>query len=111
MKKWISLRGVEMIPHDTFGRNKADEVLGVTSIREHYKYGRVRLPGAPGAKAVSMRLINEVTKYGHCRTDDLVMAHWFFEWNLDKLSEPTVFLTNERRPSWAKNMRRTMSYA
>ncbi len=108
VKKGMALRGVEIMPHDTTGRNKADESLGVTSIREHYQYGRVRLMGKGEGKVRSMRLIDEVTKYGHDRTDDCVMAHWFFEWNLPRLSQPTVTLAPAWRPSWAKNVKKTL---
>lgn len=102
VKKWIQLRGVEVRPHSTQGFNKDDEQLGVQSIREHYKYGRVRLMGRGEGKVLSQRLINEVTKYGHARTDDLVMSHWFFEWNLDKLRPRNTQAVRAWRPSFVK---------
>lgn len=105
VKKWGSMNSVEILAHDTTGRSKPDEDLGISSIREHYRFGRVRLPGKGEGKVRSMRLIDEVTKYGHARTDDCVMAHWFFEWNLDRLKNPTHARVAAWRPGFVKRER------
>ena len=104
VRNWIRLNSVELIPHDT-ARNKSDGELGVTTIGSHYKFGRVRLMGRGEGKARSMKLIEEATKYSTtgqvgARTDDCVMAHWFLEWNLERLHVPEVEPEPEWRPSW-----------
>ena len=109
VKRWASLNGVEILGHNT-ARNKADEDLGVSSIREHYQYGRVRLPGRGDGKTESLKLIDEVTKYGQARTDDCVLAHWFFEWNLPNLHRTVRQISRQSRPSWlAKPQRLTLA--
>ena len=84
-----ALRNVEIMPHSTH-RNKSDPEFGVESIREHYKFGRIRLPYKRNSRASSarMKLINELTTYPHGRTDDCVMADWFWEWNLPRIYSP-----------------------
>ena len=99
VKRWRSLHDVDIIPHTT-SRNKSDANYGVETIAPHWRFGRVRLPGFGDGKTVSMRLIDEVTKYPHGRTDDCVMAEWFFEWNLPQLSLPSAAQTSSWRPSW-----------
>ena len=99
VKRWRSLHNVDIIPHTT-GRNKSDANYGVETIAPHWRFGRVRLPGRGDGKTVSMRLVDEVTKYPHGRTDDCVMAEWFFEWNLPQLSLPSAAQTSSWRPSW-----------
>ena len=87
--RWMALNGVEIIPHATH-RNKSDAEYGVESIRQHYKFGRVRLPYKRNSDGFnkSRRLIDEVTRYPHGRTDDMVMSHWFLEWNLPRIYTP-----------------------
>jgi len=99
VKRWRSLHNVDIIPHTT-SRNKSDANYGVETIAPHWRFGRVRLPGRGDGKTVSMRLVDEVTKYPHGRTDDCVMAEWFFEWNLPQLSLPSAAQTSSWRPSW-----------
>lgn len=100
VKDFIRKYEVELIPHDT-GRNKSDSEMGVTTIAPHYRFGRVRLMGKGEGKVCSLKLIDEVTKYpGGTRTDDCVMAQWFFEWNLDKLYAPVADIEPEWRPGW-----------
>lgn len=104
VKKWIALNNVQIIPHDT-ARNKADAEMGVGTLRPHYQFGRVRLMGKGDGKVRSMKLIDEVTKYSTTgangsRTDDCVMAQWFFEWNLPRLYLPITEAEPEWRPSW-----------
>ena len=98
--QWMRQRNVEIIPHSTH-RNKSDPELGVESIREHYKFGRKRLPFKNGMSGPVAHLINELTTYPHGRTDDCVMADWFGEWNLPKIYAPEVAEGKQWRPSWA----------
>lgn len=101
-KRWKQLRGVEVIPHST-NTNKADPNYGVTTISQHWRFGRVRLMGKGEGKVRSMKLIDEVTRYPHGRTDDCVMAEWFFEWNVPNLYVPQTRAVQSWRPNWVKN--------
>ena len=107
LTQWMSSNRVSLVPHETT-LNKHDEVLGVQSIRDHYQYGRVRLPGknAPDpSRTVSMPLVNELVKYPEGSTDDCVMAHWFLEWNLPRIMvTPTEMQPVIKRPSWHKEL-------
>ena len=51
-------------------------------------------------KARTLRLINELVRYPNGRTDDLVMANWFFEWNLPRIFNPRRAPIKQDRPSW-----------
>ena len=99
VRRWRSLNGVDILPHTT-SRNNSDPEFGVETIAPHWRFGRVRIPGRGDGKVVGMRLIDEVTKYPHGRTDDCVMAEWFFEWNLPNLSTPNAPDMTAWRPSW-----------
>jgi hypothetical protein len=99
VRRWRSLHSVDILPHTT-SRNKSDPEYGVETIAPHWRFGRVRIPGRGEGKVVGMRLIDEVTKYPHGRTDDCVMAEWFFEWNLPNLSVPEAEGGRVWRPSW-----------
>jgi len=106
VKTWRQMRGVEIIPHNTNIINKTDETLGVTVLQSHYRFGRVRLPGKGEGKTQALKLIDEVTKYPNgTRTDDCVMAQWFFEWNIPNLYLPKTAAATQWRPSWVKNAR------
>jgi hypothetical protein len=100
-KQWRALRGVEVIPHNT-NTNKTDPTYGVTTISQHWKFGRVRLMGRGEGKTKSMKLIDEVTRYPHGRTDDCVMAEWFFEWNLPNIYVPKTQIVRAWRPQWVR---------
>ena len=102
-RRWQDRRQVEVIPHTT-GRNKADPELGVQTIAPHYRFGRVRLPWADEeARLTSLKLVHEVTRYPHGRSDDCVMAQWFFEWNLPDIHRPVPFASQRAwRPSWMR---------
>ena len=99
--QWMARRNVEIIPHSTH-RNKSDPEFGVQSIREHYKFGRKRLPYKRNSAGwvCSTKLIDELTTYPHGRTDDCVMADWFGEWNLPKIYSPELAEGKQWRPSW-----------
>jgi hypothetical protein len=101
-KRWRQLNGVEVIPHNT-ASNKSDPNYGVTTISQHWRFGRVRLMGRGEGKTRSMHLIDEVTKYPHGRTDDCVMAEWFFEWNIPNLYQPKTRQVQAWRPQWVRN--------
>ena len=101
-KRWRQLNGVEVIPHNTT-QNKSDANYGVTTISQHWRFGRVRLMGKGEGKTRSMHLIDEVTKYPHGRTDDCVMAEWFFEWNIPNLYQPKTRQVQAWRPQWVRN--------
>lgn len=106
VKRWQALHRVALIPHTThLNRNDAD--FGVQTIGPHYKFGRVRLPGkdkvdggsAPG-RQTAMKLVDEVTRFPDSATDDCVLAHWFLEWNLPRISPPERAPQRQARPSW-----------
>jgi len=101
-KRWRQLNGVEVIPHNT-NTNKSDANYGVTTISQHWRFGRVRLMGKGEGKTRSMHLIDEVTKYPHGRTDDCVMAEWFFEWNIPNLYQPKTRQVQAWRPKWVRS--------
>lgn len=101
--QWMRLRNVEIIPHSTH-RNKSDPEFGVESIREHYKYGRKRLPYKHGSSSPVQYLIDELTTYPHGRTDDCVMADWFGEWNLPRIYSPELAEGKQWRPSWSNTI-------
>jgi hypothetical protein len=100
--RWATKRGVNFVQHTTTTR-KTDERLGIPAVKTHWRAGRVRLPGRPdGSRAQSELLVREVLRYPHGATDDQVLAYWFFEFTLPKLS-PRVAPVRERswRPSWS----------
>lgn len=105
-RRWASTRGVELVPHYTHSKNKGDPKYGVQMLAPLYRTGRVRLPGKQGtpARPHSLLLVNEVTKWNPegtgSRTDDCVMAQWFFEHNLEKIYTPEVESVRQWRPSW-----------
>ena len=103
-RNWRIARGVDVIPHSTQGPHKADPNFGVQTLSTQWRTGRVRLPWKGEGKIKSLRLVDEVTRYPNVRTDDCVMAEWFFEWNLPNLSIPVVDMGPADRPSWAEEM-------
>lgn len=106
-RRWLSLRSVTLRPHET-ENNKSDPKYGVMTIRSHYRYGRVRLPGARDAQVTPTGgvapLTRELTRYPQSSTDDCIMAHWFLEYNLQFLVRETVGLPSlyNDMPSWVK---------
>lgn len=101
-KRFIAKYGVDVVPHNT-GLNKVDEEYGIPSLKDHYRFGRYRLMGKGEGKVRSMHLIDEATKYPHSRTNDCLMAQFFMEWNIPRLSKPNQNLAKPKRPTWAKN--------
>lgn len=100
-RNWRIMRGVDVIAHTT-GQNKADANFGVASLASHWRSGRVRLPWKGDGKIKSLQLVEEVTRYPNVRTDDCVMAEWFFEWNLPDLSIPVSDEGPADRPDWVE---------
>lgn len=105
-KKWLAKNSVTLIPHETY-RNKSDPKMGVTSLGPHWKYGRVRLPGAPGpGRLAAAKLVSEATRYRldgkPSGTDDCVMAEWFFEWNLPQLADQLKRQPKAKRPRFMR---------
>jgi hypothetical protein len=105
VRTWQAKHKVSITPHQT-QRNSLDKNYGIQSIREHYKFGRVRLPaGGFGehARRASMALVNEVTRYPDSATEDCVLMHWFLEWHLPRLFPKRVAVpVPARRPSWMR---------
>lgn len=106
MKQWTLKHNVEVTPHTT-GSNKADRDYGVDSLGPLYRDGKVNLPLKGKAATSSIKLIDEVTKYGvgGMRTDDCVMAQWFFEWNLPNIRPRVREVRVATRPSWLQQRR------
>lgn len=100
-KRWATKRGITFVAHTT-GVHKTDEKRGIPAVKTHWRSGRVRLPGKPdGSRAASELLVREVLRWPNGATDDQVLAHWFFEFTLPKLS-PRVAPVRTRawRPSF-----------
>ena len=102
MRRWQQQTGVRVIGHETYAANKLDPKLGPQILREPYRRGLVRLPGAGLSRLQSMKLVTEVTRYPQFRTDDLVMSQWMGEYNLPHIysREPKVRTTPV--PAWLK---------
>lgn len=101
VKRWQSINGINIVPHSTH-RNKSDQEYGVQTIAPHYRYGRIRLPGAvmDGSRKKMEPMVTELSTWPEGKTDDCVMAHWFLHWNAPRLfyvnSKPATF----KRPTW-----------
>jgi hypothetical protein len=104
VKRWVRKWNVSIIPHETMS-NKSDKEYGVWSLAPHWRFGRIRLPGAPGARQVVQRLVNEATRYPDARYDDQVMAEWMMEWNLPRLIVQGIPEgAHYERPTWADKL-------
>jgi len=105
VKKWMAARGVTIVGHNTYG-NKTDDDFGVQMLRDHWKYGRVRLPGnrTDGSRGRSMPLVDEVIRWPESRTEDCVMAQWMTEYVYQRqlknvLTRPAQ-PPSRKMPSW-----------
>ena len=104
---WQRLHSVRIIPHTTTAINKNSEELGIQALLPGiYERGLVRLPGKNSSvgRAVSQKLVEEVTQHPHSRTTDCLMQQWFLEIHLPELlrsekrhSQPPV---QAPRPAW-----------
>lgn len=100
-RRWLMQRSVLLKPHDT-NANKINPDFGVKTIRSHYKFGRVRLPGDFEGKRLVAPMVAELTRYPDSTTDDCIMAHWFMEYQLQyivKQNRDLPSLYNDI-PSW-----------
>lgn len=102
--RWAEQHGVALVAHQT-GSNKWDPKIGVTTIADHWRHGRVRLPGRTPLDREHVRpLTRQVTTWPRSTITDQVMANWFLEVKLPSIprSAPSAASANEWRPSWLK---------
>jgi hypothetical protein len=100
VRRWQALWGVNVIPHTT-SRNKLDENLGVEALLPPlWRTGQVRLP-TMSDNWKTLAFIDEMTSWTRDkkRGTDLVMAHWFAELHMPKLT-PLGRPPRMWRPSW-----------
>lgn len=107
INNWQRQHGVKIIPHTTTAINKNSEELGIQAlIPGIYERGLVRLPGKGSSvgRAVSLKLVEEVTQHPHSRTTDCLMEQWFLEIHLPELLKFEKRHSEDReparRPSW-----------
>lgn len=110
VRRWRTLNRVMVVPHTT-GILKTDAELGIPAMKEIWKHGMVRLPGATMESRKQVQpLVDEVLRYNtvgkQVGTDDCVMAQWFLEFNLPRLSNRGVKVARQPRPSWAEQWAR-----
>lgn len=106
---WKSTRNVSVLPHQT-SKTKQDPKFGVDRLGPLYKFGKVRLPGAPGARATAMHLVNEVTRYPDGAYFDLGMSEWFVEVALPKIKpRSSRGLPLLPRASWQRRSSRPLA--
>jgi hypothetical protein len=106
VRRWVASRSTSIVPHTTSAR-KLDEDKGPWIIRDHFRYGRVRLPGSNSvrpamARLKSMKLVDEVTRYPNPGiTDDQVYACWFYFTKIPTIAAGLKRqIRTQRRPSW-----------
>lgn len=102
--KWMQRYGVSIIPHST-QRNKTDSEFGVQMLAPLYREGKIRLPGKDAGMVGAVKLIDEVTRYTGdpatgTRTDDCIMAQWFFEFQLPHIKGRFSRPKKAWRPTW-----------
>lgn len=78
MRRWMSRWSVSVVPHTT-SRTKLDPEIGPDIIRDHFRFGRVRIPRsqAGDTRIQTNKLIDQLRNYRNMRYDDQVMACWF----------------------------------
>jgi hypothetical protein len=92
--------GIMLIPHET-QRNKRDPDYGVWSFRNHFRFGRIRMPWAPGPTREAVRIFYDEHKgFPYAPTDDTVLAHWFYHLHKDKITPVDHEPVTLPRPSW-----------
>lgn len=100
-KTWSRLRGVSFVPHNT-AANKLDTETGVSTIGEHWRFGRVRLPGRTEADRIAVNdLVRQATIWPRGSLTDQVMANWFMEVQL-----PNIVTVSRRQPQQNQSQRR-----
>jgi hypothetical protein len=105
---WIAQHGVNLVPHQTTQR-RHDPEYGVQSIAPHFKYGRVRLPGR--SHQAIKPFTDELTRWPNGRTEDTVMACWFFEIYRPQIINPAQAHIQFWRPSWSRSAQRGLTMA
>lgn len=103
---WIMKYGVNIVPHQTTQR-RHDPEFGVQSIASHFKYGRVRLPGR--SHQYLKPFTDELTRWPNGRTEDCVMACWFFEVYKPQIAPLNATPIRFWRPSWTGASRRGLT--
>jgi hypothetical protein len=99
MRRWTAKWKVNVVPHTT-SRTKLDPEIGPDIIRDHFRFGRVRLPRSQRGETriQTNKLIDQLRNYRNMRYDDQVDACWFLFAHLPNLTvqgDPNVRL---RRP-------------
>jgi hypothetical protein len=104
IKRWSRQHRTQIIGHSTYGKNKLDDNFGVQMLKNIYRLGLCRFPGAGRGHITALPLITEVTRYPEGSTDDCLMAQWFFEYWLPTLARPVASSKKLSRPSWVRNV-------
>jgi hypothetical protein len=104
VQQFMNLHAISIVPHSTTQLNKADDSFGVQALRPLYQFGRVRLPyGDLVTKNTIDQMAHELTTWPSGRTDDTVMAQWFFEWNLPNMQAAVAAVPRRTGiPSWVR---------
>lgn len=77
IQRWAAEHNIILMPHQT-SLNKNDPKLGVTSLADYFRQGKVRLPDNGARARIAVRdLTAELLNWPDGRTSDLVMAVWF----------------------------------
>lgn len=99
VQDWRRVRGVAVMPHTTH-KNKLDPNLGIQTLVEPYRSGRYDLPyGDVVSRVATDELAKQLSTLGGY--DDLLMANWFFEFHLHRLTTPPR-LPMLPRASWQR---------
>lgn len=106
-KRWQREQKITIMPHST-GTNKLDPQLGIQSIKDKFRFGNIRLPGAnDGSRGTVMPLVTEATRYEpakpKARPDDCLMMAWFVQYHYHSIAKPRRDGPPPRLPvpSWA----------
>lgn len=106
VRRWLAARSTIIRPHTTSAR-KLDDEKGPWTIREHFRFGRVRLPGKqmPSlARVKSMKLVDEVTRFPNAGiTDDEVYACWFCLTHLPAVGVPDEASDEQEVPEFVRS--------
>jgi hypothetical protein len=103
--RWQRAHQTTIIAHNT-AINKVNDDYGITSVKNPYRFGQVRLPGHRDTRTSPLKLVDEATHYPDVRTDDCVMAQWFLEFNIPRLfAAKRKTRKGASRPSWSGTSR------
>lgn len=95
-------RELRIIEHYTSGVNKTDDNFGIPMVREWWRSGSIRLPGAGRDQALP--LVGQVTTYPNATSDDQVLSHWFGIHNMKRMSIRAKVAPTQRRPGFAADL-------